>query len=116
MVGPAGHLKTSLVRKYALWLENKVMQELGFHISIRNQTLLEMIEKMSGQNYLLDDLHPMPNRNDHIKQQQRLEAIVRHVNLKKTCANLFVTGESLADMGIFSCIDHCKLQFLVCQL
>lgn len=106
LVGPAGHLKTSLVRKYALWLENKVMQELGFHISIRNQTLLEMIEKMSGQNYLLDDLHPMPNRNDHIKQQQRLEAIVRHVNLKKTCANLFVTGESLADMGIFSCIDR----------
>lgn len=115
LVGEPGHLKTSLIRKYALWLDAREMQELGFHFSIRNQSMLNLIETMSGQNYLIDDLHQTPNRNDNLKQQQRLEAIVRHVNMVSTCANIFITGESLADMGIFSCIDR-TLQITISKM
>lgn len=106
LVGPPGHLKTTLVRNYALWLTIKEMQEIGFYFSKKNQLLLDEIDILSGQNYLLDDLRRVESRVENIRQQQRLDIISRHVNMMKGCANVFVTGESLSDMGIFSCIDR----------
>lgn len=115
LVGPPGHLKTSLIRKFALWLEDREQQEIGFYLSRRNQTILDSIESISGQNFLIDDLHRVANRNENLRQQQRLEAIARHVNSVGRCANLFITGESLADMGVFSCIDR-TLQITISKM
>lgn len=115
LVGPPGHLKTSLVRKYALWLDDTSHQEIGFYLTMRNDVLLNLLEVMSGQNFLIDDLRRVEDRVENMRQQKRLESLARHVHSVGECANVFITGESLADMGIFSCIDR-TLQIKIPQM
>lgn len=106
LVGPPGHLKTTLVREYALWLKEKEEQEIGFYYTQRSKEVLLHLDNLKGQNFLLDDLRKVDNRSENQRQQQRLDMVARHVNAKGNCANVFITGELLSNMGIFSCIDR----------
>ena len=41
LIGPPAHLKTTLIRQYALWLEPREQQEIGFYFAKKNQQILE---------------------------------------------------------------------------
>lgn len=106
LVAPAGHLKTTLVRMYALWLDAPDQQEIGFYSHDRDKEILNMIERLQGQNFLLDDMHKIKDSNESRRQERRLDTVSRHVNMKMDCANVIMTGETMEEMGIFSCMDR----------
>ena len=106
LIGPSGHLKTSLARKYALWLERRSEQEATFKDYGRFDDVLKRIDKLVGQNFLADDLHAASSRNGYERQNERLDVLCRHVSGAKQCAQIILTGERLDDMGIFSCRDR----------
>lgn len=106
LVAPAGHLKTTLVRMYALWLNESDEQEIGFYSHNRDKEILNMIECLQGQNFLLDDMHKIKDSNESRRQERRLDTVSRHVNMKTDCANVIITGETMEEMGIFSCMDR----------
>ena len=51
LVAPPGHLKTTLVRNYALWLNRKGLQETSFCSRQRDQHILNDLNRLSGQNF-----------------------------------------------------------------
>lgn len=104
VVGPSGHLKTSMVKKIALWLSDKGMQQFNFSSYVRTSRVLEAMDKLSGMNYLIDDFHSYIKSQDIERQKKRLDDIVRHIETSPDCANAIVTGEHI--QGIFSCIDR----------
>ena len=106
LVAPAGHLKTTLVRMYALWLNIRDEQEIGFYTHQRDKDILNIIEKLQGQNFLLDDMHKIMDSNESRRQERRLDIVSRHVNMNRDCANVIITGETMEEMGIFSCMDR----------
>lgn len=106
LVAPAGHLKTTLVRMYALWLNTLDEQEIGFYSHNRDKEVLNMIDSLQGQNFLLDDMHKIKDSNESRRQERRLDTVSRHVNMKLNCANVIITGETMEEMGIFSCMDR----------
>lgn len=106
LVAPSGHLKTTLARIYAIWLDKKDKQETSFCALQRNKDMLDNIDHLFGQNFLIDDLHKMSNANEEKRQEHRLDIVSRHVDAKNDCANVILTGETLEKMGIFSCLDR----------
>ena len=104
VIGPSGHLKTSMVKKMALWLSDKGKQQFNFSSYERTSRLLEAMDKMSGMNYLIDDFHSYSKTQDIERQNKRLDDIVRHIESNPHCANAIVTGEHI--QGIFSCLDR----------
>lgn len=106
IIGPSGHLKTSIVRKYALWLENNQEQEISFSDGSRRPDILKRIDYLEGLNFLADDLHKVAGSQENQRQSNRLDTIVRHLNEKTDCANVMVTGESVDELGIFSSRDR----------
>ncbi|MEY8421682.1 hypothetical protein AALB52_02885 [Lachnospiraceae bacterium 38-14] len=61
---------------------------------------------MSGLNILIDDLRKSNNTNDQKRQEAKLDAISRHIDFTYGCANVILTGETMENMGIFSCLDR----------
>lgn len=106
LVAPAGHLKTTLARIYALWLDTEDEQEIGFYTYQKDKDILNMIANLQGQNFLLDDIHKIADSNERKRQEKRLDIVSRYVNMNKNCANVIITGETMEEMGIFSCIDR----------
>lgn len=106
LVAPSGYLKTTLVRLYALWLDMSEEQEMGFDSPQRDSHILEKIEHLQGQNFLLDDICKKEDANKSRRQENRLDIVSRHVSRKKNCANVIITGEPVEKMGIFSCMDR----------
>ncbi len=104
VIGPSGHLKTSLVRKLALWLSDKERQNFKVSSSMRTSRMLEAMDMLSGMNCLVDDLHTYEKSQDIQRQNKRLDDIVRHMESNPACANIILTGEQI--QGIFSCIDR----------
>ena len=106
LVAPSGHLKTTLVRSYALWLDRKDLQEVSFCSLQRDQHILKALDCLPGQNFLIDDLHQMSDTNEKRRQERRLDIVSRHVDATLDCANVILTGETMEKMGIFSCMDR----------
>lgn len=106
LVAPSGHLKTTLARIYSLWLESETEQETSFYSRQRDSEILNAIDKLPGQNFLIDDLHYQSNANESARQKRRLDIVSRHVDSKNNCANVILTGETMEKMGIFSCMDR----------
>lgn len=106
LVAPSGHLKTTLVRSYALWLDPKDLQEVSFCSLQRDQHILKALDCLPGQNFLIDDLHQMSDANEKRRQERRLDIVSRHVDATLDCANVILTGETMEKMGIFSCMDR----------
>lgn len=106
LVGPSGHLKTSMVRLYSLWLKDEDAQEVSFRDHRKITTILSMADSISGQNFLMDDIHDAITGNVANKQAERLNEIARHTGKSSKCANIIVTAENLKGKGIFSCVDR----------
>lgn len=106
LVAPSGHLKTTLARLYALWLYPPSEQETGFHSPQRDSCILDKIDHLQGQNFLLDDIHKITDTNKSRRQENRLDIVARHVSEKSDCANVIITGETMEKLGIFSCMDR----------
>lgn len=51
VIGPSGHLKTSMVKKMALWLQAKEKQQVNFSSSTRTAKILANIDMFAGMNY-----------------------------------------------------------------
>ena len=115
LVGPSGHLKTTMVRKYALWLKDRERQEISFKSNKRIDSIIASIDELSGQNFLMDDFHEAKGSYNSIRQGERLDTIVRHIGEIERCANIMITSESMNKMGIFSCKDR-MLQVTVPQM
>ena len=61
LIGPSGHLKTSLARLFAFWLEQEDLQEVAF-ADIASQTVLDNhIAELNGLNLIIDDMHIHPD-------------------------------------------------------
>lgn len=106
LVASSGHLKTTLARIYALWLYPSSEQETGFHSPQRDSDILDKIDHLQGQNFLLDDIHKITDTNKSRRQENRLDIVARHVSEKSNCANVIITGETMEKLGIFSCMDR----------
>ena len=106
LIGPSGHLKTTFVRGYSLWLKHTDEQEMTFRDFGRFEKILEKIDELKGLNYLGDDLHDAQSRNSAEKQGERLDLLSRHISSELCCAQVILTGEKLQDMCIFSCMDR----------
>ncbi|HCT90126.1 MAG TPA: hypothetical protein DF613_01895 [Lachnospiraceae bacterium] len=106
IIGKSGSMKTSLVRKYALWNSNLELQEINFQSSDHISDILARINSLSGMNFLVDDLHTVYATQTKNQQRDRLDKLARYICGHPQCANVFVTGEHLKDMGIFSVYDR----------
>lgn len=106
LIGPSGHLKTSMVRKYALWLADSGVQEISFSDPMQSEKIISMIDNIPGQNFLIDDLHELKSSYAVGKQRDKLDRLVHHGDHDSNFANIFITGESAKKMGIFSCKDR----------
>lgn len=106
VIGESGSMKTSIVRKYALWMENPELQEANFQGSYRMPQVLSSIDALTGMNFLMDDLHNVYGSQAKNQQRDRLDKITRHICSHSQCANVFITGESMKGMGIFSAYDR----------
>ena len=106
LVGPSGHLKTTLARLYGEWGIKREEQEASFRDYRRMKDILKMVDEIPGQNFLVDDLHEFHNSYAKEKQSEWLDIIIRHIGQQQNCSNVIITGESLEKMGIFSCKDR----------
>lgn len=107
LVGPPCQLKTSLARKYCLWVDWGSENEVLFTEKIYEREIIRKLDNLAGLCFLIDDLRRMTDSNENKNQMSRLDHIVRHVNAAHSdCANVVITGETLGDMGIFSCLDR----------
>jgi len=106
LIAPSGQLKTTLARLYCLWLSPSYIQEIPISSGGRTRQILDLINTMTGQNILVDDLRRSNNANDRKQQEDRLDKISRHINSHTGCANAILTGETIESMGIFSCLDR----------
>lgn len=106
LVAPSGHLKTTMVRKYGLILQNPSDQEVTFTDSIRSDVLQRKIEAMSGLSFLLDDYHAAQKHYDREKFRSRLDQCTRISSGVRNSAFIFMTAESLDGSGIFSALDR----------
>lgn len=106
LVGPPGHLKTSLVKKYALWTDDIQNQSATFQDYKKNSELWKIITSYAGNNFLADDIHTISSYYGKQKQENRLDEFARLASSNTSCANIIVTGESVLEMGIFSCLDR----------
>ena len=106
IVGKSGTLKSSMVRKYALWSDHPHEQEINFQSSMRMPEILSRIDSLEGMNFLMDDLHNVYGSQAKNQLRDRLDKLVRHICDYPKCANLFITGEGLKDMAIFSAYDR----------
>ena len=55
---------------------------------------------------MVDDLRKGRDANERKRQETRLDMLSRHTDSNFGCANIILTGETMEDMGIFSCIDR----------
>lgn len=106
LIGPPGHLKTTLAKKYCLWSEDLELQCTTFQDRIDNKKILNRVKDMAGQNFLADDLHKIPTYYGDKKLKNRLDELARQVANGECCANVIVTGEGTEDVGVFSCLDR----------
>lgn len=106
LVGPPGHLKTTMAKKYCLWNEDINVQSITFQSHYRNSKLEVIIESFAGSNFLGDDLHSIASDYGRKKQADRLDEFARMATNGKSCAGIVITGESVVDVGIFSCLDR----------
>lgn len=106
LIGPSGHMKTTLCRQFALWLEPDESQESGFYQNVRNRTILDEIGKYRGMNYLVDDFHMVMDQPGRVRQRERLDQIARYVVSERNCANVIITAETLEEAGVLSCQDR----------
>ncbi len=105
VIGAKGHLKTSLVTLYALWL-NMDIQKIDFMSSFRMQDIEYKISTLAGQNLLLDDLHDTKSSYKKNRMKDRLDTVTRIISNNINNTNVFVTGESVKDMAIASTRDR----------
>lgn len=105
VIGPKGHLKTSMVKMYALWLKDDV-QKIDFTSSIKKQDIEQRIFALAGQNLLYDDLHEIKADYNRKRMEDRLDSVTRLISNNISNTNVFVTGESVKDMAIGSTRDR----------
>lgn len=106
VIGKSGSLKTSLVRRYALWLDTPEIQEETFQSCHRMSDILSQINHMQGLNFLMDDLHNVYGSQAKNRQSDRLDKLARHICTNPTCANVIITGENMTNIAIFSAYDR----------
>ena len=106
IIGRSGSMKTSIVRKYALWLDRSELQEVNFQSCSRMPEILSCIDNLTGMNFLMDDLHNVYGTQAKNQQRDRLDRLTRHICNHSQCANVFITGENMKEMSIFSAYDR----------
>ena len=99
-------MKTSLVRRYALWLDTPEIQEETFQSCRQMPDILSRIDNMQGLNFLMDDLHNVYGSQAKNRQSDRLDKLARHICTNPRCANVIITGENINNMAIFSAHDR----------
>lgn len=106
IVGPSGHLKTTLARKYCLWTDNIEDQEISFADAIRVDTFQKKLESKANLNFLIDDFHAVSRQHTKNRYRDRLDDATRLVRDNKNVALAIITAESLEDSSIFSAYDR----------
>ncbi|MCD8370042.1 MAG: hypothetical protein LUC94_06940 [Clostridiales bacterium] len=106
IIGPSGHLKTTLANIFALWLKDTDIQSVNFRNCLRIPEIFKRMQNCSGLNYLIDDIHAASSGYRKDKQNDLIDMIVRNIsdNLKGT--NIWLTGEELSKDQLFSCRDR----------
>ena len=106
LIGPSGHLKTSLARLFAFWLEQEDLQEVAF-ADIASQTVLDNhIAELNGLNLIIDDMHIHPDNYRRNRQAELLDYLSRHCDSRIRQTNIIVTGELIPNGTIFSTRDR----------
>ena len=97
LVAPSGHLKTTLVRQYSLWLKNGNLQEISFMDTVRSDCLISKISDLVGLNFLIDDYHKSSSTYTNKKYDERLNVATRAISSVTASAGVIVTAEALKD-------------------
>lgn len=64
------------------------------------------INQLKGLYFLLDDVHPTSMYQNKGQQEDRVDAIVRHVTTNDDTADVVITAENFESLGGFSAIDR----------
>ena len=115
VIGPSGHLKTTLVRLFALWLEHDNLQEMAFADVTGQSALDARIKELQGMNLIMDDMHAFSGNYRRNKQTELLDYLSRHCDSRNGLANIIVTGEMVPPEAIFSTRDR-MLQLQIPQM
>ena len=106
IIGPSGHLKTTLARLYGIWLQREEEQEMLFVDVARQKKLQEKLERLKGLNLIVDDMHEMASSYQKAKQVEVLDYLSRHCDSRRNLGNIIVTGERIPQDTIFSSRDR----------
>lgn len=106
LIGPSGHLKTTLARLFAFWLEQEDLQEIAFADIARQAILENRIAELKGVNLIVDDMHAHPDSYRRNKQAELLDYLSRHCDSRLRQTNIIITGELIPQETIFSTRDR----------
>lgn len=106
LIGPSGHLKTSLARLYAFWIESEGLQEVEFADIANQKALDEHISRVKNFNLIIDDMHIHVDGYRKNKQVELLDYLSRHCDNRIYESNIIVTGEMIPQGTIFSTRDR----------
>ena len=106
IVGPPGHLKTTMTIVYLLILKDESMQKCTVRGKMRTEEIRTRINQLKGLYFLLDDVHPTSMYQNRGQQEDRVDAIVRHVTTNDDTADVVITAENVESLGGFSAIDR----------
>lgn len=97
LVAPSGHLKTTLVRLYALLLDGIEEQEISFMDTVRSDCLISKIKNLAGSNLLIDDYHKNSSSYVNRKFDERLNVATRAISSSGDSAGVIITAETLKE-------------------
>lgn len=106
VVGPSGHLKTTLVSMICLILDDIGQQKCTIRGSLRTAEICDRIDRLEGLYFLVDDVHPTATYQSQCQQEDRLDTIVRHISTYANTADVIITAETDERLGGFSAQDR----------
>lgn len=104
--GPPGHLKTTLVSIYCLFLKDESMQISTVRGNMHIHSICKKLDELKGLGFLLDDVHPTSTYQSREQQMDRLDVVVRHITTNTDTAEVFVTAENMKALGSYSSSDR----------
>lgn len=106
VVGPSGHLKTTLVSMMCLILDDIGQQKCTIRGHMRTAEICGRIDRLEGLYFLVDDVHPTATYQSQCQQEDRLDTIVRHISTYPNTADVIITAETDERLGRFSAQDR----------
>ena len=106
LVAPSGHLKTSLVHKFCMELNDFDIQFMSFASRLNTDKLEKKLKMLEGLCFLVDDVHEQHSSYAKNAIKDKLDRVIHLGSDIEHGATVFITAESLNNLLIFSALDR----------